>query len=433
MTDIVIRTGGVVEVDTASLRAVSRKLHSYARELGELATRALSVLHRVQEWPPGTAGFIFTVGDLVSAIHVAESEAEEIAEAVQSAAALYEAVELCVARDAAAAAGDDRRVEVLDARLDRLTAADPESVAAARRALDDPHGIRRDLFAQALVGTLVFGPGSLLVGFPLLSGAIDRLRGTVPATSRLTGAEVPVTLRTATTGAAKAPATMADAAARIPTGEARVRVEKYMLPSGERQFFVYAAGTSTAGGSSQVFDARSNVQLYTGVKSASYSAVTSALRDAGARPGDVLHGFGHSQGGMVLERLALEGEFEVQTLVSYGSPVQADVGSETLAVSVRHTDDPVPGLQGGGHPHSVGASGSFVVERSGDLPAGVPDLDMSSHHMVEYLDTAARIDASPDPRVDELRDVFARWEGAAGEGSDYVATRISPDGGSGAG
>ncbi len=69
---------------------------------------------------------------------------------------------------------------------------------------------------------------------------------------------------------------------------------------------------------------------------------------------------------MVASRLAVEGGYDVKTLVTLGSPVEADVGDGTLSVAVRHTDDPVAALQGGGYDTAVGAPGSFVAERLAD-------------------------------------------------------------------
>ena len=126
-------------------------------------------------------------------------------------------------------------------------------------------------------------------------------------------------------GPATAPTSLADAAARIPAGgEARIRVERYTMSDGSRQFAVYVAGTQTvAPQTREPFDMDSNVELYTGERSASYEATLAALEQAGAEPGDVVHAFGHSQGAMVVAHLALEGGFDDATLVSFGSPVEA--------------------------------------------------------------------------------------------------------------
>ena len=50
-----------------------------------------------------------------------------------------------------------------------------------------------------------------------------------------------------------------------------------------------------------------------------------ALRASGAAEGDVVHAFGHSQGAMIAGLTAVEGDYDVQTLVSFGSPIEAEV------------------------------------------------------------------------------------------------------------
>jgi hypothetical protein len=130
---------------------------------------------------------------------------------------------------------------------------------------------------------------------------------------------------------------------------------------------------------------------------------------------------------MIAGHLALQGDYDVRTLVSLGSPVEADVGDSTLSVALRHADDPVAGLAGGGHGEGVGAPGSFVAERVADPDAGPDDARIPAHRLIAYAETAALVDASTDPRVDALRDVFAGLERAeAVEVTEYGATRGGP-------
>ena len=257
--------------------------------------------------------------------------------------------------------------------------------------------------------------------------------GVIPREARLTGVADAVRLRElpVPAGTTAAPASLAEAAARIPsTAAGRVRVERYTMPDGSRQFAVYIRGTTSGGyGQRDAFDSKSNLELYGGQRSASYAATRAALRDAGARPGDVVHAVGHSQGAMIASRLALEGGYDMKTLVTFGSPVEADVGDGTLRVAVRHTDDPVAALQGGGYDTAVGAQGSFVAERLADPLPTREDLTLGAHHLATYEETAAMIDASADPRVDQVRERFAGLEAAvAVEVTEYGASRVSPSG-----
>jgi pimeloyl-ACP methyl ester carboxylesterase len=156
----------------------------------------------------------------------------------------------------------------------------------------------------------------------------------------------------------------------------------------------------------------------------SYAATEAALAAAGAQPGDAVHVFGFSQGAMIGAHLALEGPYDTQTLVSLGSPVDADVGPGTLSVSVRHSDDPVVALAGGGHGEPVGASGSFIVERVADPDVALDDTRLPAHRLTVYAETAALVDASADPRVDGLRGVFDELAQAESvEVTEYAATR----------
>ena len=92
---------------------------------------------------------------------------------------------------------------------------------------------------------------------------------------------------------------------------------------------------------------------------------------------------------MVLGHLALEGGFDTRTLVSLGSPIEADVGPETLSVSLRHTDDPLAMATGGGHDHAVGSPGSFVAHRVADPAGGLQDVALPAHDAAAYTETAA--------------------------------------------
>ena len=259
--------------------------------------------------------------------------------------------------------------------------------------------------------------------------------GTTARDARLEGSATPVRVtpisidRSTRDGAAgvgsetaRAPTTLAAAAARIPAGDdgARVRVERYTMTDGSRQFAVYVTGMKSYGGT-EPFDMASNSQLYTGTRSASFDATMSALRQSGAEPGDTVHAFGHSQGAMVAARLASEGEYDTQTLVSLGSPVEAAVGPDTLSVALRHTDDPVAALAGGGHHDAVGAAGSFVAERAADPTVGV---DLDAHKLDRYTETAAMLDVSADPRMNAMRQLLTRLGGAASvDVTVYAAVR----------
>ena len=347
MTEITIRSGALVEVDSESLHRLATRLRALVGDLDETIAQMDAAVRLVAQGQPSTFAAVLDATVLRAVLERARQEGDEILDAVTSAAALYEAVELHIERVAALAAGDTARVDLIDARRSRLWLDEPTAMGAADLVLENRPPVHGDLSAQALRAMQGLGPMNPWLAVPAAYGVVDAVGlGAIPRNSRLaSGSTVPVHVMPTVPAAATSPSSLADAASRIPSGSAaQVRVERYTMADGTRQFAVYVAGTRS-GGVSEPFDNRSNLELYTGRRSASYDSVTAALDDAGVRDGDVVHAFGHSQGAMVLERLALEGDYDTRTLVSFGSPVQADLGADTLGVSVRHTDDPVSALQ----------------------------------------------------------------------------------------
>jgi hypothetical protein len=462
-----IRSGGAVAVDTATLSAAAVRFDAAREALAEVAgsVRALQCELRMQPVHADDARASASV--LAAQLEAVQAEAEEIAQALREAAYAYEMVEIQAAHRAAVLAGDGARAQRLDARLSALVEQHPD---AWRTALGAESGYAvawpSELVRQATqwgvgVGSEVHDAGAIAVGagagLLTLGGAVAAgLAGTgrLSREARLWGAAGPVTVTTVAPAApgsagpvvapppagpgstpvtqpsrapsSVAPQSLAAATARIPSdGEARVRVERYAMADGSPRYAVYIAGMqSGAMGGDDPWDNASNLDLYAGRMSDSYAATEAALAAAGARPGDAVHVFGFSQGAMIGAHLALEGPYDTQTLVSLGSPVDADVGPGTLSVSVRHTDDPVVALAGGGHAEPVGASGSFVVERVADPQVALDDTRLPAHRLTAYAETAALVDGSADPRVDGLRGVLDELAGAESVVvTEYAATR----------
>lgn len=416
-----IRSGGLVAVDTDALRDAAGRYAVERAELEEvrrmLRTEAARLADLVDPTGDGAPGRVELIAGGVDA---AAATAGDLAERLRLLAAVYEIVESRAARAAALAAGDVATAEQLDARLRLLEAEDP---AAAQRA-DTAEGEWRrrtgDAIASSLPGAGWFGMTLLdhVLFASLLSAGLGVAgAGRAPSVEPLRGPVQPIGIRQV--GAARrasAPSSLAGAVGRIPSGDsgARVRVERYAMPDGTRRFALYVAGTrSTAFGGADPWDMRSNRELYTGSRSASYDATLSALRAAGARRGDVLYVVGHSQGGMIADRVALEGGYDTRLLVTVGSPTEAAAGPDTLSVQLRHSDDPVASLVHGGSEGSVGAPGSLVVERVADPALGVQDLDLAAHHLDAYVETARQADVSPDPRAGGVRDVLGELRSAA--------------------
>ncbi|MET0860140.1 MAG: hypothetical protein ABW091_03835 [Microbacterium sp.] len=441
-----IRGGGAVAVDTETLRSAAGRFRAVVAELEEIGVLL------------GSAGSLLFAGShiawwvsqTVEAVRRrlldAQRAADRIAADLEEAAAVYETVELRAERDVASRGGDVVALVRLQRELAELARLHPEAADAADTAIAE-HWARwpAELSAQAPGALWWVNPAFFALAGPTAwgmqrvigaagRGSIERaetLRGPVPTvtvTPVVEGAAQPLS-GAAASPASVAPASLAGAASRIPGGGgARIRVEKYSMRDGTSQFAVYVAGTQTASaGGQDPFDMTSNVQLYAGERSASYEATLEALAQSGAEAGDVVHAFGHSQGAMILAHLALEGGYDTQTIVTYGSPVEADLGDQTLSVALRHRDDPIAALAAGGSAGSVGSAGSFVAERAADPATGMHDWRMPAHGIAAYTETARMLDESTDPRMREVRAVFDTLAGAQRvEVVEYAAQRDMP-------
>ncbi|MEV8368254.1 hypothetical protein [Microbacterium sp. NPDC064584] len=429
--DLDIRGGGPVAVDTVSLRDASAAFAVLAADLDEIATSVAAAGRAL--WDASTAiwGPAETVEGARRLIAAAVDQGNGIVRELRLAADVYELIELRAERAVAAAADDAARVAQLDARIGGLLQADPDVDGSARREVLAHGAFWPAELARQAPGALWWlapGFGSVAAGvtWTVLQGIGATRAGAVASTARLRGVAEPVVVSAlARPAPVHAPVSLADAAARMPSGQSRIRVERYEMADGSRQFAVYVTGTRTiAPGTTEPFDMESNIELYSGERSASYDATLAALRDAGAHPGDMVHAFGHSQGAMVTAHLAVESGYDTATLVSFGSPVEADVDAGTLSVTLRHRDDPVTALAGGGNA-PVGAPGSFVAERTADPAGGVHDFGIPGHGIDTYAHTARLLDDSADPRMDAVREVFAGLAGAASaEVIEYAAVRV---------
>lgn len=435
-----IRGGGAVAVDTETLRHAATRFLSAKGELDAVGERLGSlqnmlVVAREHAWDALSSASV-----LSTRLAEVQREAEGIALALREAAVAYELVELNAEHRAALFAGDGGLAARLDARMDVLRDEHPDAWTAAlgsefeRTVMWPSELVRQATETGVLVGSEFSDPAGIAVGAGLGTGTLLAATaagiggpGRLSRDSRLSGTAAPVAVTPVPPARASgAPQSLTAVTQRMPgAGDSRVRVERYTMSDGTTQFAVYIAGTqSLAIGGSDPWDNQSNAELYAGQTSQSYAATQQALAAAGAQPGDIVHAFGHSQGAMIAAHLALESEYDTRTLVSFGSPVAADVGGDMLSVTLRHTDDPVAALAGGGHVAAVGAPGSIVVERVADTATGISDAGAPAHRMTSYADTAALVDASSDPRVDNLREVFEELRAAESvEVTEYAATR----------
>jgi hypothetical protein len=430
--DLDVRYGGAIVVDTAVLRDVGARLvtitasveaawggasRAYALLMGSAACRAWSGFDAL-----GRAGARW------NALH---AEFEKIASRTLLMADVYEVVELR-AQAAVVAAGDQALADELRARADRIAASDGRIGELADRLVAEWSAHRFDgLGTQGLAGSPLGGAfGTLLLGIGIVAGAART--GVVPAGSVLRGKADAVTVTPVKASSPSGPPTsLPDALRRFPTtAGAQVKVERYAMPDGSNHFVVYAKGTqSVSYGGKEPWDMKSNKELYSGETSASYQATMDALKEAGAEEGDRVDVFAHSQAGMIAAHLAMGSEYDVQVEVTAGSPVEPTLGEDQLLVQLRHTDDLVSSLAGGGSPGGTGAPDSFTAERVGDPDPGLQDFMLRTHMLESYVETAEMLEASGDPRLDALDDYWNELGRAEQiESTEYHAERVD-DGG----
>ncbi|AXL13495.1 hypothetical protein DXT68_16195 [Microbacterium foliorum] len=424
MSGLTIDHGGVISVDPDELRDAARRLDRVASRI-DAARVALDAAQRIIVDTPGFSAYVDIVL-LWGAVQHASSLAEECREAVSSTllmADVYEYVELraeaemLAHTDPAAADRLSLRAERLGASDDRIPtmAAQFEAAWRTRRfegLVGNPvlPGLYGDVFGLAALVGVFSGFGKILPG-EMLSGRADRV--TV----------APVKTSSPSSG----PAGLAAAFGRMPTAEgAQVAVEKYSYSDGRTRYVAYLKGTQSVGwGGREPWDLKSNAELYTNRRSASYQATLDALAAAGADAGDEVDVVAHSQSGMVTGHLSMESEFDVRVQITAGSPVEPTLDPDQTLVQLRHTDDPVSALAGGGSPEGTGSSDSVTLSREGDPLNTIEDIWVDTHLLHSYTETAEMADASGDPRVEAL-DEF--WDDLSDaeiiERTEYHAERV---------
>ncbi|CAH0203327.1 hypothetical protein SRABI76_02073 [Microbacterium oxydans] len=409
--DLDIRHGGAIAVDTEALRDVGHRLAMLATRLED----ARAAVRRAHGFIVDADGFEGAVD--LAALAAGGERIGGVCEQTRDAGAgtllmadVYEVVELRAEADSLRLVGG-AAADAVQARLDRLLASDPRLDGMSEWLIAD----WKDRRFEGLDSQ--FDPGGLMAPFLMggASAAVLSGLGTLRPGARLRGTADAVSVAAVRTSTPDGPPTsLAGAFARLPTAPgAQVKVERYTLPDGSRQFIAYVKGSqSLAVGGSQPWDMRSNLQLYTGETSASYQATLDALEAAGAEPGDRVDAVAHSQGGIITAHLAMESGYDVRVQLTAGSPVEPALGDDQLLIQLRHTDDVVSSLAGGGSPAGTGSPDSFTAERVGDPSRGLQDLALAPHQMDAYLETAELVDDSGDRRLEALDEQWAELDGA---------------------
>ena len=457
-----VTEGFVIQVDPASLRLAAGRADLVADDLAAAATEARAAAAEAS-WHLQTCG----LGGRIAELH---DGVRGTAARLRYCADVYEAAEASWTLDAYGrgsplGAAAESALDLLSARyagsdLDPL--ADGRRLLAERRAhavdgvaenlaaLPDVRWVLPLLGSPPATTAAAVLPSAPVAATAAYRGLVARGLGTVPRGRELggdpNGQRISVTVEKPRPSGGGAPAGMADAARRIPQGpDDLVRVETYRFADGHAEHAVYVQGTRemTQDGDWRVLplpeagrdasDMESNADTYLGdQKSEAHRgverAIMRALEQVDAHPQDALHLFGHSQGGMIVERLASEGDLNVETVVSFASPQQAHLDDSVLHVNLAYTDDPVAGLVGEGVPGSAGAPGSAVITDTFD-PGADAFAPLEPHRLEHYVALAAEADASADRRLDAIDGVFGHLaEAQSVEVATGNVTRVSRNG-----
>lgn len=426
--DLEITHGGAIAVDPDALRPVADAMVVLAPKFSDAAS-ALQRAHRYLMNLP-TAPTRVDIVALRASVARAEALHEECATAGENTRLMADVYELVERRTelAGLAIQDGARADRLHDRIAELEASDPRMLEMEAWLLAGWKKKRFEgLDEQLDLAASWAGPGGgvdLGVFFAMATMIGATGAGRLRPHATLSGSGGPVSVTPAKTGTPLYPPSgLGEAMRRLPDAPgAQLKVEKYTMPNGTHRFVLYSKGTqpSSIVDPKEPFDMQSNLELYAGQESASYVATVKALEASGAKPGDEVHVYAHSQGAMNAAYLSTQSEFDVSVQLTAGSPLHSTVGKDQLLIELRHTDDVVSSLAGGGSPGGSGSPDSIVVTRDGDpLDLGVPaHLDRS------YTKTADMADASGDVRLEAWREKTRELGDAVSiESTEYVAKR----------
>ena len=185
---------------------------------------------------------------------------------------------------------------------------------------------------------------------------------------------------------------------------------------GTTSWIVVVPGTADWGlGGPNPQDLLTNFQAVAGMPSDMETAVVAAMQQAGVGPNDPVGLYGHSQGGIVVTRLAgdpgVAEHYNVTTLLTAGSPVGGiDLPDSVSALHLENGGDAVPALDATpnpGSPHRITVS----VNTTGSGIAKYP------HHASHYAQALENMPA--DPNVEAWN---ARMRGLTGAGEEGAVT-----------
>ena len=238
---------------------------------------------------------------------------------------------------------------------------------------------------------------------------------------------------TSADGAVPAPESLADLMhEQVTLGDGehdgQLTVIEVEQPDGSAAWIVQIPGTQSASpvrGDSPM-DATSDALLMAGQGVSLEECVVSAMDQAGVRPGDQVMLAGHSLGGIAAASLAgsprFRERFTVTAVVTAGSPIaRIQVPPDVAVLALEHRQDVVPKADGRPNP-----SGSRYVTVVADAPlaagVGAPATISRAHSAASYVGTAALVDGSTDPAIDQVRGRHRRFFTGRGSGRRFQIT-----------
>jgi len=253
-----------------------------------------------------------------------------------------------------------------------------------------------------------------------ISSALTAVAGIAIAGARALGVQpTPIAVRAVARTDCRAPTSFTEAVERIPASrpyEAQVRIEKTPTAS-----FVYIGGTVSSGlsGGREPWDMTSNMVAMSGQASDSERGVRAAIAAAGVTSSDRIIVVGHSQGGLLAQRLASDPQLGVRDVVLVGSPQSpGGVSPGVHVVAFENSNDPIPALGG----QAVESRADVTVSRTPQVAAGD---SLAAHHTSTYRELASEADNSRYPElVNARRDVFGPGA-SAGAAAEAGACRAS--------
>ena len=285
--------------------------------------------------------------------------------------------------------------------------------------------------APGLGATVLAGVAAFLAPSPITVSAFRRritgISGIIAGAAGIAGAGTtlmaanPATLAVRPVARADCllPGSFTAAVARIPAAEShrpQVRIEKTPTTA-----FVYIGGTvnGSISGGREPWDMTSNIAAMTGQVSDSERGVRAALSAAGVTNADRIVVVGHSQGGLVAQRLAADPQLRVSDVVLVGSPqAPGSVAPGVHVVALENRNDPIPAL-GGMAPEG---RADVTVSRTPPIPPGEP---LAAHHVSVYRDLASEADASHNPALINARREIFGTEGASCQATEWRVDRAS--------